>query len=274
MSIVLRWLPCAVIGLAATPPASAIGDAAITVDARRTQLGDVTLEAYNGQLGPGGNLKILARGYATISIADASAPMLVQCEVTPTAAGAFVVSESVHDQPTGQSWKIAASEPSSVLEFAVTPAQTGDHAYSIQSRDRSPFWLHACTVTTPSRSLEPAAPERPHHVSPTGAVSGDLAVAEAQFVKWLRDAVVVDTGKVLALELGPDAAERVQVQCQVDLDLAEKTSFEIELVDRQTTISTVVEQDGRLRFTAWGGGRVNISNPTQMWLWRSCELVD
>jgi hypothetical protein len=259
---------------------------AITVHAKRTQAENLTLEIYNGHLNASGSFGVSERGHASLLVDRASAPMLVHCEVTTGSAAVFLVTESMlvedtrQHEPTGLAFEIAVNEPSGMIEFAVTPAAEGQLAYSIRTRDRKPFALHSCTMQplaeSPAVANAGAATQNPHRITPSQAASqsGEFTLVEAQFVKWLRDSVVFDTHKTMTLEVGAGTPENVLVQCQVDLDLAEQTTFAIELVDKRTTISQRVEKDGVLAFTVWGGGRVKLGNPTQMWVWRSCELVE
>jgi hypothetical protein len=290
MSIVPRWSRWTAIGLASlalVSSAAANVDSAITVGASRTRAANVTLEVYNGRLAAGGSFEVRQRGYASVVIDHArTSPMLVQCSVTPSSPASFVVSESRRAagakayEPTGQAFEMSVREPATVIEFAVTPEHEGDHAYAIRPRDRTSFAIHTCTVqalgASSSAALDIPA-EHPDRVTPTRAVSesGELAVVEAEFYKWLGDEVVFDADDSMTLHIGASAPDPVVVRCQLDLDLAEQTTFEIELVDQvdqQAKISKLVEQDGRLSFTLWGGKRARLSNPTHMWIWRSCEL--
>jgi hypothetical protein len=287
MASVKRWRGSTAIGLAALASASlalssasASRDSTITVSAHRSRLAGVTLEVYNGRLDASGEFEVFERGYASLRIDDARpTPTLVQCSVSSSSTSMFMVAQTERrhlardDQPTGLAFELAVT--SGVIEFAVTPEHEGDYAYAIRAKDRAPFELHSCTVEQLGEAPTPAASiEHPHRIRSSQATSGSgqLAVAEAEFYKWRRDDVVFDVDDALILAVGPSAPDPVVVRCELDLDLAERTTFEIELLDQQTKISKRVDAAGRLSFTLWGDKRAKISNPTHMWIWQSCEL--
>lgn len=266
------------LALALASSAAATGDSAITLGPGQTALGNVALEVYDGRL-DGGRFALSRRGYASLVVDDAPATtMFVRCLVTPHSPTPFVVAESRRTaagyEATGQAFELPPSA-TNLVEFAVTPEHAGDHAYSIRPKDRSSFGVHSCTVEGSGASSSSSANPLPlRRISPSQTVSGagELELVEAEFYKWLRNELVFDIDQVMTLAVGPSAPDPVVVRCDLDLDLAARTTFEIEIVERQATISKRVEADGQLVFTLWGGKRARISNPTHMWIWRSCEL--